>query len=73
MSNSLTESPGWATTLPVEMVAAIGGGFLSFFATFGAIAPLTVQMIVAMLRQRLKIAVLQKRLRPNVASMRASL
>lgn len=50
MSNSLTESPGWATTLPVEMVAAIGGGFLSFFATFGAIATLTVQMIVAMLR-----------------------
>jgi len=34
--------------LIVDMVAALGSGFMSFFITFGAIAKLTVRMLRAM-------------------------
>lgn len=62
MSGSLTRQQRKTTALPVELLTVLGGGFLSFFSTIGAIATLTLRMLRAMLRPPLELRSLVQQL-----------
>ena len=55
MSAATPSAPAASSPLVIDLLAAIGAGFMSFFITFGAIAKLTVQMLRAMLSRPIEI------------------
>jgi len=55
VSAATPSAPAASSPLVIDLLAAIGAGFMSFFITFGAIAKLTVQMLRAMLSRPIEI------------------